>query len=132
MRHAFSFPPNIRDAVREHVRRAIAEVSREPFRLDELPRRERERLVGRVRDMRRLTRSPKVIFIRELDGRREPIVASGTRIAEHAAMEFMSLSDYFVRRILTTLDGDTSPEFVAGAQDSSLKQLRVSAELRSP
>ena len=204
MRHAFSFPPDIREAVREFVLRVVAELSPERFNqepayvaallarldgfryekpdgsvvfkttnvdsigrgaaerwsgadlaitaeirrgdvgvikailaqakletLDELSPGERGRLVGQIRDMRRLTRSPKVIFIRELDGRREPMVASGTRIAANARIQPMSLADYFVRRILTTLDGDTRPEFVNGVQESSLRRLHVFAE-RTP
>jgi hypothetical protein len=202
MRHAFSFPAHIREAVRAHVRKAIADVSPERFRqepaytaallahlhgvayegkdgsvvlrttnidsigrgsaerwsgadlaitadigrgnlavskailaqaklgdLGELSSGEHERLVGQIRDMRGLTRSPKVILIRELDGRREPMVASGTRISENVHTQPLSPPDYFVRRILTTLDGDTCPEFVSGAQQSSLKQLKVSARL---
>jgi hypothetical protein len=42
----------------------------------------------------------------------------------------VSLPDYFVRRVLTTLDGDTRPEFVNGVHEISLRQLRVIAELR--
>jgi hypothetical protein len=49
--------------------------------LDDLPSSERGRLVGQVVEMRRFTRSPKVILIRELGDTREPLVASGTRIA---------------------------------------------------
>jgi hypothetical protein len=203
MRHAFSFPPHIRNAVRAHVQRAIAEVSpvrfqQEPaytaallgrlegvaydgpdgsvvFRatnvnsigpgaaerwsgadlaitadiqqgnlavskailaqaklggLEDLAPKERDRLVGQIIDMRRFTRSPKVILIRELDDRREPLVASGTRIAKSSHTQAMSLPDYFVRRILTTLDGDTRAAFVAGVQESSLQQLRVFARVQ--
>jgi hypothetical protein len=45
--------------------------------LDDLPSSERERLVGQIVEMRRFTRSPKVILIRELGDTREPLVASG-------------------------------------------------------
>jgi hypothetical protein len=98
--------------------------------LEELPPSERGRLVGQIREMRNFTRSPKVLLVRELDGRREPEVASGVRIAEELPTKPLSLADYFVRRILTTLDGDTRPDFVAGVQDSSLQQLRVLARVR--
>jgi len=203
MRHAFSFPIYIREAVREHVRRAVNEVDpkrfgQEPaytaallarltgtayrgpegsveFRstnvnsigrgaaerwsgadlaitadirnedlhvakailaqaklsgLEELSPVERGRLVGQIREMRHLTRSPKVFLVREIDGRREPEVASGVRIAAELPTEPMSLPDYFVRRVLTTLDGDTRPIFVAGVQESSLRQLRVFARIQ--
>ena len=203
MRHFFSFPPNIRKAVRDHVQGAVAEVSPERFAqepayvaallarlegvayqgsdgsvvfratninsigrgaaegwsgadfaitadirrndltvikailaqaklggLEDLSASERGRLVGQIQNMRHLTRSPKVLLIRELDGRREPMVASGVRITEQAHTGALSLPDYFVRRILTTFDGDTRPDFVAGVQESSLKQLRVFASVQ--
>ena len=206
MRHAFSFPAHIREAVRDHVRRAVDEVSPVRFAqepayaaallarlegtayegadgsvvlrttnvnsigrgaaerwsgadlaitadirkgelavnkailaqaklggLEDLSLNERLRLVDQILAMRQVTPSPKVILIREFDDRREPMVVSGMRIAtESLRTQALSLPDYFVRRILTTLDGDTRPEFVAGVQDSSLQQLRVSAELLSP
>lgn len=203
MRHAFSFPPHIRDAVREYVQRAVDGVEPARFRqepaytsallgkldgtayegrdgsvtfkstnvdsigkgaaerwsgadlaitaeiskgdlavrkailaqaklgdLEDLPPGERDRLVGQIRDMRNLTNSPKVILIRELDGRREPVVASGRQISNGVPTERLSLPDYFVRRVLTTFDGDTRPYFVAGVQESSLRQLRVLASIR--
>lgn len=205
MRHAFSFPPHIRDAVRAHVRRAVEGVSSASFRqepaytaallarlagvayegpdgsvvfratnvdsigpgaaerwsgadlaitaeisrgnltvrkailaqaklgeLDDLPTGERGRLVGQIVDMRRFTRSPKVILIRELGDVREPLVASGIRIAGNLRTQALPLPDYFVRRLLTTLDGDTRPPFVAAVQESRLKQLRVLASIRPP
>jgi hypothetical protein len=203
MRHAFSFPTHIREAVRAHVQRAVTGLSPTRFAqepaytaallarlegvaydgpdgsvvfkttnvdsigrgaaeswsgadlaitaeirkgdlsvskailaqaklgsLEELPPTERGRLVGQIREMRILTRSPKVLLVRELDGRREPQVASGVRIAEELPTTPLSLPEYFVRRVLTTLDGDTRPEFVAGVQDSSLTRLHVLAQVR--
>ena len=73
-----------------------------------------------------------MILIRELGDGREPLVASGTRIAGNLRTQTLSLPDYFVRRLLTTLDGDTRPIFVAGVQESSLKQLHVFASIRPP
>jgi len=92
---------------------------------------ERGRLVAQIQDMKRLTRSPKVLLVRELDGLREPLMASGNAIAEGLDARPLTLPDYFVRRILTTLDGDTRPEFVAGVQEGSLQQLRVFARVES-
>ena len=77
--------------------------------------------------MRQLTRAPKVLLVREIDGRRAPEVASGLRIVEGKETSPVSLPDYFVRRVLTTLDGDTRPKFVEGVQESSLRRLHVSA-----
>lgn len=203
MRHAFSFPSHIREAVRAYVERAVAGVDPARFRqepaytaallgrldgiayegpdgsvelkatnvdsiargaaerwsgadlaitadirtgdirvvkailaqaklgtLEELSSTERERLVGQIVDMRHFTRSPKVVMIRDIDGRREPLVASGTLIAANVQTQILPLSDYFVRRILTTLDGDTRGRFVAAVQESSLKQLRVDATVQ--
>ncbi len=79
--------------------------------------------------MQHFTASPKVILIRELDAHRKPLVASGTRIADGEPTLALPLADYFVRRILTTLDSDTRPEFVAAVQESSLRQLRVLARI---
>jgi len=203
MRHSFSFPAHIRDAVRAHVQQAIdgldpksfaqepaytaallgrlagvaydgpdgsvalkttnvnsigpgaaehwsgadlaitADIRKGDLRvakailaqakrggLDELSAHERDRLVGQIREMRRLTRSPKVLLIREIDGRRKPEVASGVRISEELATRPMGLPDYFVRRVLTTLDGDTRPKFVEAVQESSLARLHVLANVR--
>ena len=88
---------------------------------------ERERMVGQIVDMRNLTQSPKVMLIHEIGERREPVMASGTMIARNLDTQELSLPDYFVRRILTTLDGDTRPGFVDGVEESSLQQLRVIA-----
>lgn len=98
--------------------------------LRNLPPSEHKRLIGQIHDMRRHTRSPKVLLIREIDGRREPEVASGVRIAGELPTRPMALPDYVVRRILTTLDGDTRPIFVDAVQDSSLARLHVFAHVR--
>jgi hypothetical protein len=98
--------------------------------LEDLRPSERERLIGQIREMRRHTRSPKVLFIGEIDGRREPEVASGVRIAEGMHTTALPLPDYFVRRLLTNFDGDTRLEFVDAVQYSSLQQLRMFAQVR--
>lgn len=204
MRHAFSFPPHIREAVRNYISNAItgmnptgfqqepayiaallgrlegtayegpdgyvrisatnvdsvgpgaaesragadlaitADIQRDGVRvrkaiiaqakrgsLAELPASERERLTDQIQNMRRLTLAPKVILVEEIEGRREPRVASGLRIVEGVQPQVLSLPDYFVRRILPTLDGDTREGFVNAVQESSLRQLRVLARVRS-
>ena len=98
-------------------------------RFDQLSRTERERLIRQIRQMRRLTRSPKVMLIYELDGRREPRMASGNGILIGRYSKGLSLPDYFVARVLTTLDGDTRSHFVGAVQDGSLRQLQVEARL---
>lgn len=98
--------------------------------LEDLSQRERDRLMGQIRKMRQLTPSPKVLLIRDSNGERRPEVRSGIRIMDGLPTVAMSLPDYFVRRVLTTLDGDTRPEFVHDVHESSLRQLRVRASLR--
>jgi hypothetical protein len=96
--------------------------------LDELPASERERLARQIVDMRRFTRSPKVILFREFGGRRLPEVVSGVRLVDRLPFRPLPLPDYFVRRVLTTLDGDTRPEFVDAVQESSLQKLHLLAQ----
>jgi hypothetical protein len=96
---------------------------------DDLSSTERDRLIDQIVHMRHLTRSPKVLFIPDRDGTRQPIMASGVLISEGLPNRGMPLPDYFVRRILTTFDGDTRAQFVDAVQNSSLEQLRVIARL---
>ncbi len=96
---------------------------------DSIPRRENERLVEQIKAMQDLTRSPKVLFVAENGFHRALFVASGTYIARGEHAENIPLADYFVRRVLPTLDGDTRPVFVSGVQDSRLAQLRVEARI---
>jgi hypothetical protein len=97
--------------------------------LDSLTSREQERLIGQIEAMRGFTRSPKVLFAPENAAYREPYVASGTYISRGVSTESIPLAEYFVRRVLPTLDGDTRPPFVASVQDSQLAQLRVEARI---
>lgn len=99
--------------------------------LQDLAPSRREELVGQIQKMRHCTRSPKVVLYRDFDGERQPEVVSGVRIVEGLPVTPVPLADYFVRRVLTTLDGDTSPSFVAAVQESSLKRLNVIARVRS-
>jgi len=98
--------------------------------LEDLSPGDGDRLIGQISHMRALTRSPKVLFIPELDGTREPMMASGVQISRGLPNRGIPLPDYFVRRVLTTLDGDTRPGFVNAVQHSSLEQLLVVAALR--
>lgn len=98
--------------------------------LSELEPRERSKLLGQVRDMKRLTRSPKVMELPTSNGRRCPRIISGNRLLDNGPYRSMALEDYVVARVLTTLDGDTRALFVSAVQDSSLTQLKVTAMLR--
>lgn len=99
-------------------------------RFEQLSRTEQERLIRQIHHMRRLTRSPKVMVIDEVDGGREPRMASGNSILIGRHSKGLSLPDYFVARVLTTLDGDTRSHFVEAVRDSSLRQLQVEARLK--
>lgn len=75
--------------------------------VNELPVDERERLIGQIRDMSRLTRSPKVMEIPVVNGDREPRMLSGTRLLAGEGSRGLALPEYVVARITTTLDGET-------------------------
>jgi hypothetical protein len=84
-------------------------------------------LQDQIWKMRQLTNSAKVMEIPEVNGQRRPRIISGQRILVGEPYRSYELSDYFVSRILTTLDGDTHQEFVDRVQDSGLTELRVIA-----
>ena len=95
--------------------------------LEKLPPREVTRLRGQIEDMATLTRSPKVMDIPLKDQYGDPGIYSGRLYLDDKAPSRYSLADYVVRRILTTLDGDTRPDFVQSVQDSDLTRLKVTA-----
>lgn len=113
---------------RESIRKAIL-VQAKLGSLDQLANDEYERLLGQIQDMKRLTRAPKVMEIPDSNGTRVPQMVSGNRILAGARYRSFRLADYVVARVLTTLDGDTRPQFVNGVQDSALTQFRIRAEL---
>lgn len=82
-----------------------------------------------VSKMKHWTRSPKVMEITEENGTRQLRVISGNYLIANREYTSLNLGDYFVRRVLTTLDGDTREFFVDEVQDSSLVQLRIRAGL---
>jgi hypothetical protein len=84
-------------------------------------------LKDQVRKMKKLTPSPKVMEIIEIGKLREPRILSGTNLLNDHSYVSEAIGDYMVRRVLTTLDRNTKPGFVAAVQDSSLAQLRVTA-----
>lgn len=95
--------------------------------LHDLRSKEFENLLKQIRKMKRLTEAPKVMEIPEEEGNRVPRIISGNRLLSGNNYTNDHLSDYIVRRVLTTLDGDTRPNFVTAVQDSSLTKLRVLA-----
>ena len=86
-----------------------------------------EDLKEQVRKMKQLTPSPKVMEVIEIGTVRRPRILSGTNLLNDHDYVSEELGDYIVRRVLTTLDGNTRSEFVAAVQDSSLARLRVTA-----
>ncbi len=96
--------------------------------MEELSSKERTELVHQIENMKKYTRSPKIIFVRSHDGLRLPKVVSGSRVLEGRSPREYDLAQYFVARIMTTLDGDTRPRFVDAVQHSSMLQLRLLAK----
>jgi hypothetical protein len=86
-----------------------------------------EYLLNQIRRMKRFTEAPKVMEIIEEEGSRFPRIISGNRLLSNSPYTNDHLSDYIVRRVLTTLDGDTRPDFVMTVQESSLTILRILA-----
>jgi hypothetical protein len=84
-------------------------------------------LKGQIKKMKLFTRSPKVMEIIEDNGTRQPRIISGTNLLNDHDYTSVDFSDYMVRRVLTTLDGDTRASFVDNVQESSLPELRVRA-----
>lgn len=74
----FGITATIRDGRRSIDKAILVQAKLED--IDELANAERERLIDQVRDMRHLTRSPKVMVAPLVNGIREPRMLSGTRL----------------------------------------------------
>ena len=100
--------------------------------LERMGRKERDFLKEQIEKMHGLVPFPKVMQISETQSplRRSPQMVSGNKVLEDLPYRPMDLEDYFVARILTTLDGCTDPNIVASVQDSSLSRVQVSAKLK--
>jgi hypothetical protein len=98
--------------------------------VENLNKSRRKALQEQIEKMRKLTKSPKVMEVLELDGRREPRIVSGNRVLANQPYRSYSLEGYITGRVLTTFDGDTRPEFVDAVQDSKLSQLNILAFTR--
>jgi len=99
--------------------------------IESLTNAERELLREQIIKMKNVLPAPKVMEIPEYNGRRFPAMVSGNRILDGADYFPMQLADYFVARVITTLDGCTNPNVVAAVKDSSLRQLRVYARIEA-
>lgn len=110
-----------------HVQKAII-VQAKKGSLSDLSNAEARRLRRQIEDMRQLTKHPKVMDIPRRGSKADPGMYSGFVYNARGKPKRYSLADYFVQRVLTTLDGDTRQRFVHGVQDSRLTTLRVIAE----
>jgi hypothetical protein len=90
---------------------------------------ERLRLNGQIRDMKKLSRSPKIIELPYEDSNLIPTVISANRVLSGKTYKQTPLPDYFIQRVLTTFDGDTRPDFVNAVQESSLLRLKLIANI---
>jgi hypothetical protein len=97
--------------------------------LDKMDRRSRDQLERQILKMKKLVPAPKVMEIVERGGIRVPRIASANRFITRNSYTKVPLEDYVVRRVLTTLDGNTSHEVVRAVQDSRLSELRIRAKL---
>jgi hypothetical protein len=124
----FAVTATIREGSREIKKAILAQAKLGS--IDELTATEADRLQAQLKKMRLVTRSPKVLVVPLRNGRREPRVLSGRQLLRGVVGKGHSLADYFVARVLTTLDGDTRPSFVASVSDGRLPDLHVTAEMR--
>ena len=100
--------------------------------LEDMTNSETNFLKGQIRKMQGLVPAPKVMQIPETQSplRRLPQMVSGNNVLNDLPYRPMDLEDYFVTRVITTLDGCTDPIVVEAVQDSTLSQIRVSAKLK--
>src|ERR1041384_2524937 len=73
--------------------------------------REYRRLLEQIKDMRALTRHPKVMEISTENGD-IPTVVSATGVLEGHQLRHYRIGDWIAKRVLPTFDGDKNPEFV--------------------
>lgn len=110
----------------DRIRKAIM-IQAKLGAIQELNDKNRDFLNGQIKKMQAVTKSPKVMEL-ILDGDKwSPRIISGNRVLKGESYRPMDLAKYITARVLTTLDGDTRPNFVNAVQDSSLAQLRMKA-----
>jgi hypothetical protein len=96
-------------------------------RLSHLAPAETARLIDGIRKMQQLTHAPKILEIPTESGDGRPYVLSGILMAEGRPTQALRLEDYFTRRVLPTLDGDTRDGFVDAVRESALTRVHVHA-----
>ena len=98
-------------------------------KIPDLSNRELDRLKEQIKKMKEYTFAPKVMEIADAPSGRCPRIVSGNRILENDGWMSYTLGGYITGRVMTTLDGDTRPEFVDSILDSKLTNLNLLAEL---
>lgn len=88
-------------------------------------------LKTQIRKMRELVAAPKVLDVPTSDLFRDPRMISGNKILAGQPFRALRLSDYFVARVTTTLDGATNQATVLLVKDSPLARVNVFAKIRS-
>ena len=111
------------------VRKAILFQAKKGY-VEDMSASENTKLRQQLTQMKKLTRSPKVLEMTDRNTNRRLTVISGNILIEGKRFKRINLSDYIVRRVLTTLDGDTRPQFVDMVQDSKLPTLKIKAALK--
>jgi hypothetical protein len=109
--------PDIRKASLLQAKRGLVET---------LKSSEHHRLVEQIKDMRALTKHPKVLEIFEETGA-VPTVVSATGILNGRRLQHQSFGRWVSTRILPTFDGDTKPHFIDAVLDAELNNLRIYA-----
>ncbi|MBL9153760.1 MAG: hypothetical protein JNK37_14800 [Verrucomicrobiales bacterium] len=91
---------------------------------------ERERLIGQIEKMERITKHPKVLVIEEYQGA-IPSIQSGSTILKGSHPREFALSSWLARRFIRTFDGDTRKHVYEAAQSADLDRIWVKAEFES-
>ena len=83
-------------------------------------------LKEQIKKIKKLTRAPKVVILNPDGDTRDPYICSGNKVLKGDVFTKDKLADYFTKRVLTTFDGDTRPNFIERVQDSTLNTLHIS------
>lgn len=97
-------------------------------RIEEMSSSKKTKLIEQITNMKKITRSPKVMEIINEGDRRNVRIISGNKINSSERYKSFDLGDYFTMRILTTFDGDTHERFIEGVKDHTLSQLNIYAK----
>ena len=92
----------------------------------DLSKRDKQQLKNQLKKMRQLTSAPKIVEL-PTDNTETIYVLSGKQyLRDNPNIERLSLSSYFIRQILTCIEGDTNPEFIQKVSEGTFG-LKVNA-----